>query len=181
MANFYKRLKEELDSGHPVTGAYNIDDALAANELNAQNINIDGGILEMINYLAINRSRTNDGLDTTRTALLGRLKHIAESAVGDSVFGRTGANDTVTLEAKHAAQTFLTLFSAPSVSTLNFLDTELDGAYVVLGPPGSGGIGVWKDPDILALKGFSSNRISRAFELGFPIIETVDITTARAL
>ena len=30
-------LKTELDAGHPVTGAYNVDDALAAGELNAVN------------------------------------------------------------------------------------------------------------------------------------------------
>ena len=34
-------LKAELDAGHPVTGAYNIDDALAADELNLENIEVD--------------------------------------------------------------------------------------------------------------------------------------------
>jgi hypothetical protein len=33
----YSELKAELDAGHPVTGAYNADDALAADELNAEN------------------------------------------------------------------------------------------------------------------------------------------------
>ncbi len=31
-------LKVELDAGHPVTGAYDVDDALAAEELNATNL-----------------------------------------------------------------------------------------------------------------------------------------------
>ena len=34
----YTALRAELDSGHPVTGAYNADDQLAADELNALNI-----------------------------------------------------------------------------------------------------------------------------------------------
>jgi len=34
-------LKAELDAGHPVTGAYNADDALAAGELNLENIEVD--------------------------------------------------------------------------------------------------------------------------------------------
>ena len=33
----YQALKAELDAGHPDTGAYNVDNALAANELNAIN------------------------------------------------------------------------------------------------------------------------------------------------
>ena len=33
----YISLKAELDAGHPDTGAYNVDDALAADELNAVN------------------------------------------------------------------------------------------------------------------------------------------------
>ena len=34
-------LKAELDAGHPVTGAYNVNDQLATDELNAENIEID--------------------------------------------------------------------------------------------------------------------------------------------
>jgi len=34
-------LKAELDSGHPITGVYNVDDALAAAELNLENISAD--------------------------------------------------------------------------------------------------------------------------------------------
>ena len=34
-------LKAELDAGHPITGAYNVDDALAAGELNLANIEVE--------------------------------------------------------------------------------------------------------------------------------------------
>ena len=37
----YTVLKAELDAGHPVTGAYNADDQLAANELNELNIEVN--------------------------------------------------------------------------------------------------------------------------------------------
>ena len=37
----YVALKAELDAGHPVTGAYNVDDQLAANEINLANIPVN--------------------------------------------------------------------------------------------------------------------------------------------
>lgn len=37
----YVALKAELDAGHPVTGAYNADDQLAADELNLANIVVE--------------------------------------------------------------------------------------------------------------------------------------------
>ena len=36
MANLQK-LREELDAGHPVTGAYSADDSAASEEINAKN------------------------------------------------------------------------------------------------------------------------------------------------
>jgi len=36
----YTALKAELDAGHPVTGAYDADDQLAADELNLENIEV---------------------------------------------------------------------------------------------------------------------------------------------
>ena len=63
MANIGK-LKTELALTHPVTGAYDADDALAANELNAINIDAEGGVVGIAQYLVKNRSRTNTGGDT---------------------------------------------------------------------------------------------------------------------
>ena len=37
-------IKTELDTGHPDTGAYNVDDQLAADEMNAINRPADGGV-----------------------------------------------------------------------------------------------------------------------------------------
>jgi len=39
----YQALKTELDAGHPDTGAYNVDNALAADELNAVNRTLPRG------------------------------------------------------------------------------------------------------------------------------------------
>jgi hypothetical protein len=36
MANL-QRLREELDAGHPVTGAYSVDDSAASEDVNAKN------------------------------------------------------------------------------------------------------------------------------------------------
>lgn len=181
----YPALKTELTAGHPVTGAYNADDQLAADQLNALNRPASASISGMLEYLVKNRSRTNDGADTVSTSLLGRLRTIAETAVGGSVFGRTGANDTVTNEAKHAAQMFIALTENPTQPTIDLTMTEIAAAFTALGPPGNGGIGVWKDPDITALQALSLNKQSRATEIASTIdfngvITVSHVQTARA-
>ena len=165
----YAALAAELTAGHPDTGAYNADNSLAAGELNAFNRPAPGDLTGILGYLVKNRSRTNDGGDTVATSLLGRLKTVAEYAVGDNVFGRTGSNDTVTNEVKHAAQMFMALVAAPNVPSVDLTNTEIDAAFTALGPPGSGGCGVWKDPDITALKNLSQNQQSRAMEIATTI------------
>ncbi len=182
----YANMKSELDTGHPDTGAYSVDNAQAATELNAINRPAAADMSAFLQYLAVNRSRTNDGGDTVQTSLLGRLRTIAESAVGDNVFGRTGSNDTVTNEAKHAAQMFVTLVATPTLPSIDLSGTEPSAAFDALGPPGAGGVGVWKDPDIAALKGLSQNKQSRAQEIASSIdfngiITESHVANARAL
>lgn len=180
----YTALKTELTTGHPDQGAYNADNQLAADQLNAEGAYTSwarpapADFTGMHEYLVKNRSRTNDGGDTVSTSLLGRLKTIAESAVGDSVFGRTGANDTVTNETKHAAQMFMSLVANTSRPSIDLTITEIDAAFVALGPPGSGGIGVWKDPDITALKNLSQGQQSRAQEISTVIDYNGRITSS---
>ena len=125
------------------------------------------GFLE---YLVVNRSRTNTTGDTVQTALLGRVQSIAESSIGDVALNRTsGSNTSVTQEMKHAAQMFMALVSASTIPLIDLSGTEVDAAFVALGPPGTGGCGVWKDPDITALKGLSQNKQSRATEISTTI------------
>ena len=176
----YVALKAELDAGHPTTGAYNVDDTLAAAELNAENRPKEGGTERMLNYCVKNRSRTNNGADTVPLPLFGRLQLVADAAIGADPFGTTVAANQVTREMKTWAITFIDILRSPTLLTLDFIDTEIDIGYTALGP---GNAVVWKDPDITALKAFSQNQISRAEEIGLtPLPITVShVTFARTL
>lgn len=106
-------LRAELDAGHPDTGAYNVDNALALSELHAINRPAESGVQEMTRYLATNKSRTNEGEDTTSTALLGRLQRVASAVPWTDVFRRGGvwvagasAANNITLDATGNTITF---------------------------------------------------------------------------
>ena len=174
--SYERRLKAALDAGHPVTGAFSATDSIAADEINALNIDIEGGTAGMLNYLAKNRSRTNNGADLTPTTLLGRLHAVANGSVGADPFGTGVAGDQLTMEAIHAARNFLTIVTSPQLSTFDFVDTELDAAYLAMET-----VKVWKSPDTASLKGLSQNATSYALQEGLGIPSTTDITAARAL
>jgi len=169
-------LQAELLAGHPDTGPYNANDALAAAELNVVNRPAEGGVLGMLEYLVTNRSRTNTGTDITPTSILGRLQSVAEGAVGADLFGATGP--TLKLEQIHAAKMFMVLLSSPQVNTFDFLNNEVDAMFTALGG-GAGGAKVWKPADITALKGLSTDQQSRAQELGLGRIKTGHVIEAR--
>lgn len=171
----YRALQTELTAGHPVTGAYSATDSIAAGELNAFNIDTAGGVPALVMYLLVNRSKVAS--EPISTCLMGRLREVADSPVGTIIF----SGETTTAQHKHAASLFLMAVIQPHVTSLDFTDTEVDAAYIALGPPAGGGCGVWKDPDIAALKGLSEDATSRAFVLGFGLVEPVDVTTARSL
>lgn len=172
----YIALKAELLAGHPDTGAYNVDNQLAADELNAINRPANGGIDGMVTYMVTNRNRTNDGNDTKVTTLMGRLKHVAESNVGDDPFDR-GVGFEIDLEQKNAAQMFVAVLENSQLNTLDFEDTEIDVAYTALNSAASHA-GVWTPADITALKGLSQNQQSRASEISAVIEYNRKITVS---
>lgn len=83
-------LRAELDAGHPDTGAYNANDALAADEINDRNRPAAGDVQDMIAYIIANTSRTNEGADVVATSLAGRLARVATADVGTDPFRRGG-------------------------------------------------------------------------------------------
>lgn len=171
----YQALKAELASGHPDTGAYDVSDEIAKNQLNAINRPANGGVDQMLTYLVTHKNRTNTGGDLVGTAILGRLQHASESAVGSDPFNQQGGY-TLALSEKHAATCFLNLVMSPNLDTVNFLDTELDIFYTEVE-----NAGIWKGADSTVLKGYSQNQQSRARELGFGFVRVGDVEYARSL
>lgn len=165
-----------LVSGHPTTGAYSADNQTAADQMNAPNLPADGSVGEFVRYLAINRSRSNDGADTQVTAMLGRLLHVAESAVGSDPFGRIVF--ALSLEQKHAAMMFAGMIGNPNLGALDFNDGEIDAAFSALGQ--AGGAEVWKNADIAALKALSNNLQSHATQQGVGRVTARMVERARA-
>ena len=155
----YEALKTELDAGHPVTGAYDADDALAAAELNAENVTINEAVhLDGLN-LAIREA--------------GKWTDFSEKAVLQTLAG-TYDNQSMF--------EFMGLF--PSLTGNNTLDlqgTYMSGLIADCVTEGSMGAGA-----ALAISNFGEELISRATQIAGDIkyskpVTADHITTARAL
>ena len=150
----YEALKTELDAGHPVTGAYDADDALAAAELNAENV-------------TINEAVQLDGLNLAiREA--GKWTSFSEKAALQTVEG-TYDNQSMF--------EFMGLF--PSLTGANSLD--LQGTYMsalldACVAEGSMGQGVAD-----GISAFGDKVVSRAVELEFGTVSTRDVTYSRSI
>ena len=174
-----KLLKDELALGHPVTGAYSVDNQIATDELNVVNIDAEGGVDGVTRYLLTNRSKSDQGNDTVATSIMGRLRHLADSAVASNPFDRQGGTSReVTLEQKHAAIMLLTLVENPQLSTLDMVNTEFEAGLTALG--GGTGARVMKPADIDAIKALSQNQQSRATQVGLGRVRVGDVEKARA-
>lgn len=169
-----KRLRDELDGNPTLYGA--MSDQQVADELNAITKSSKAPISGMFLYLLNNNNRTNQGADTNVTSILGRLRQVAESAVGDDPFGAglTPTNYSVTLKGKHAAQSFLDLLISPHVLDLDFEDANLPYGQCVQ-------MGIWKSADVAALSALSMNQASRAQQLGLGTVYPSQVTFARSL
>lgn len=137
--SYIDELAAELIAGHPTTGAYNANNALAAGELNAINRPAESGVEQMVLYLATHDNRTNEGEDTVASALLGRLRAVADAEPWSDVFGRGGvwvagasAANNITLNAAANTITFgsnhvITAFDSDSM--LRLRGTRSDDGY----------------------------------------------------
>lgn len=170
-------IKADMLAGHPETGAFNANSQLATDEWNAKNRVAEGGVLGILNYLVKNRSRTNTGTDIVATAIVGRLKSVAEASVGENPFGATG--NTLAMEHIHAAQMFMVLLASPQVDVFDFVNTEVTAMMDSLGG-GPGNARVWKAADIDALKALSQNQQSYSVERGHGLMRVGYVEQARA-
>ena len=174
MAKDYAALQAELLAGHPVTGAYSVDDATAADELNALNISGEIGPEVILEYFIENQHRENNGGDTQNTNLYGRLVMVAESAEGGNPFSLSPA-DSLTVGQIAAAKTILRMLDGDAYS-VNLSNVDVDGAFTKCQ-----GANVYSTAQKNAIVGLSDNVQSRAQELGFGRVRAQDVTYARAL
>jgi len=170
-------IKSEIDTDPLVRGYSGMSDIQVANDMNTSYRNAEGGVDRMLKYVTENRSRTSAGTDLTATSIYGRLHAVAEGTEGIDPFG---AGQNLTMEHIHAARGFLAILSSPTITPVDFVNTELIAMMDVLGG-GAGNARVWKLADIDALKAFSQNQQSRAVELGLGVVQVADVTAARAL
>ena len=171
------KIKSLLDVPHPVSGAWNVDDQLAADQGNALDIDAPGGVDGMLQYVIENRSRTNSGTDLTATSILGRLIAMSKAEPPADPFGG-GTNST--MEMVHAALMFVFLLNSPQISTANFTNTEVDAMIDILSS-GAGNGKVWKAADATALKALSLNTQSLFQSEGQGVVRVGDITLARSI
>ena len=176
----YTALAAELTAGHPDQGAYSATDSIAAEQLNGTGAYTTwlrpapATAGELLDYLMENRSKlASESHALDPTPLFSRLKEVAETAISSN----TSWGETVTKQQRLYANFWLRLCMQDRAASINLVSTELDpDAYTAMGPPASGGAGVWKDPDTTAIKNLSAGRQSRAQEIAATIDYNGEIT-----
>ena len=146
-------LAAELSAGHPVTGPYSPDDATAAAELNAQNIDqVDllpsGDVLQW--------AAQASPADTPR---LLKIQTAAESSPSDDI--------------KAIAQAADIMIQRPD-TRLDLTDPEIAGMISAL-EAGA----VLSAADVASLTLLATVLVSRATELGWPTVSTQNVKWAR--
>ena len=152
----------ELLAGHPDTGAYDADDAVAADELNAVNRPGPIAINALTQYVVL---EVKD--DET---LLGRVKAVAGSVAGDIPYSvvLTRAHITACQSAVAALQPGATTTVASGDARLTALISNIAGS------------GAIDSAHAAAIQALGANSQSRASELGMPRVRTAHVTKARA-
>ena len=158
MALDYSGLQAELLAGHPNTGAYNADDALAADELNALNRPVAASAREIREFCLYTLHNEGSGQDTNNANIYGRIIMIAEAAIGDDPFGVT---DALEVQQIAAAKTFLYMLNSDDFQVL-LADSGFDAILTKLQ-----GANAFSPADKTALQALADNQTSRGQEVGF--------------
>ncbi len=170
-----EKLKTEIDTDPLPRGYAAMTDAEVADDMNLVIWPAEGGVDGMLKYVVENMYRTNESGDTTKTSILGRLVAVAESMVGADPFD---SGHILTLSHIHAAKMFVYILSNTNVSTLNFVNTEVDGMIVGLNGAASNA-GVWSIPDGNAIKALSQNQQSTGMMIGVGHVREGNVWEAR--
>ena len=182
MAIDYTALNAELTAGHPDTGAYNVDDALAADELNAANRpNNAISMQTILKFLILdNTYKANDGDDTQDRSLWQRIKEVVALA-GTPTAGVANPWGSTTLGNVSEIQQIKThqLYDFFSLSAQGNLPVDLSDSnfkVYLAGAQSAGCMSTTQETALLALE-----QKSRAQELGFPTITESHVAHARTL
>ena len=166
-------LKSELDAGHPDTGPYNADQALASDELNAINRPAVVGAVDVLDYLVENTHRVG--------SLYGRIAFVAGLARGDDLPMGNAEASIGTADLKHiaAAKCLLRFTTEPAPAT-PLSQTAIDSAIDALAG-GADNAQCMGPAHKSALQGLVDDLQSRAQELGLGRVRPGDVVAARAL
>ena len=175
-------LAAELVAGHPVTGSYDSDDALAAGELNVLNRPGDVTIADMIKFLLMDNTHSTDGDDTQDRAILTRMRDVVAMAVTPTAaaanpWGST-AIGTITEIQQIKTHQLVNYFDLYAQGNLPVDLTDTNFQVYLAGAEASGCMSAAQETALLVL---GNNLKSRATELGLGIVRTGDVQRARGL
>lgn len=178
----YAQLKIDDAAGHPDTGAFNVDAATAVDEWNALNrTNNALDIVVILKFLILdNTYKVNDGTDTQDRSIWQRMKEVVALAVTPiaavvNPWGSTALGNITEIQQLKTHHLF-DLFSLSAQGGLSVDLTDSNFQIYLAGAQSAGCMSEAQETALLAL-----NKLSYAQELGYPVIDPVDITTARAL
>lgn len=188
MVDIIDTLSTEL-STDPLTRNYaGMTDAQVAASINAVDRENPAPFSAVVDYLVANRSHTNQGQDTaannvTPSTILGRLVHAAEQNVLETALpvdvfgaGSTPADKRITNTRQlHSCKAFLEMLRIGHLSESLFTaSAQGDILNDIVNA------GVMNTANRTALIALSENQISRATELGLPVIVEAQVAEARA-
>ncbi len=178
MAIDYVQLKADDADGHPVTGAFNVDPQLAADEWNALNIDGPPDSGALLQYLLLERFRTG--------TLYGRIKMVSDSRplrAGNAwefaplPLGASDADIVPTQNQVAAACAMIRMVDTDTGFAVSLLDSRIDN---ILNDLSNGGIQAIGPADKTAIQGFSQGVQSHANDLGYGRLSFSNIELARA-
>lgn len=181
MANIIK-LRAELDLGHPDTGAYNVDDKLAAAELNAANRPDDVSIEEIIKFLLMDNTHKTDGSDTQDRSIWQRMKEVVAIAIvpTTAVANPWGSSTLGTITEIQQIKTHQ-LLEFFTLSAQGQLSIDLQNSNFQVYVAGAESAGCMSASQETALLSLGDNLQSRASEVKLGLIRPGNVKHARAL
>ncbi len=172
-------LSDELAAGHPDTGAYDADDAIAAAQLNALNRDGDTTIDTLFQFLLLdNTYKTDAGDDTQDRSLWLRIKDVASitpwnTGTQPDPWGGGGTITEIQGIKCRQLYEFFTLALQGSLP-LSLAETNF-GVYLA----GARACGCMSTDHETALKALSQNRRSRGEERGLGVVKPGHVEEAR--
>jgi len=171
-----------LAAGHPTTGPYNIDDALAASEGNAKNLEGDTDVSTLFNYMLMQKTHSTDGNDGQARSLWIRIKEVAameftETGSQPNPWGST-AIGVITEIQWVKCKTLLEYFTLASQGNLPLSLKDSNFAVFLGGAVSAGCMTEAHKDEIIAL---SDNKTSHSAIIGVGRWTEGDIQMARAI